>query len=297
MRVVRVGVVDVGANTARLLVAEQTANGLLRVAEERVPLGLGAEVEGGGEISSGKLAEVEEAAHQLVGTARTARAERIDVLVTSPGRQAANGHDLAAAIRSGCGLHARVLSADDEARLAFAGALSAAMPTAETVAVCDVGGGSAQLAVGSPEGGPAWIRSIDVGSLRLTRRYLGGDPPSAAELRRAESAVAEALEHLTPPLPRAALAVGGTARALRKVVGPSLGSAELTEALRVVTDRRSKQLSSEYGIARWRAEVLPGGVVLMIALQQLLAVPLKVVRGGLREGAALALLEQAEAAA
>lgn len=293
----RVGVVDVGANTARLLVAEQTVDGLLRVAEERVPLGLGAEVERGGEISDGKLAEVQEAAYQLVGTARAARAERIDVLVTSPGRQAANGQDLAAAIRRGCGLRARVLSADDEARLAFAGALSAAMPTAKTVAVCDVGGGSAQLAVGSPEGGPAWIRSVDVGSLRLTRRYLGGDPPSRAELRGVEAAVETALEHVTPPLPKAALAVGGTARALRKIVGPSLGADELAEALRILAGHRSKQVSSDYGIARWRAEVLPGGVVLMIAMQRLLAVPLKVVRGGLREGAALALLEQAEAAA
>jgi exopolyphosphatase/pppGpp-phosphohydrolase len=102
---------------------------------------------------------------------------------------------------------------------------------------------------------------------------------------------------VTPPLPRAALAVGGTARALSKIVGPSLGPGELAEALRVLADRRSKQVSSEYGVARWRAEVLPGGVVLMIAMQRLLAVPLKVVRGGLREGAALALLEQAEAAA
>ena len=297
MRVVRVGVVDVGANTARLLVAEPAPYGLARVTEERFPLGLGAEVEQGGEISAAKLVEVEQAARQLVTAARAAHAERIDVLVTSPGRQAANGAELAAAIQRGCGLRARVLSADDEARLAYAGALAASPTAATTVAVCDVGGGSAQLAVGSPEGGPAWVRSIDAGSLRLTRRYLEADPPTRTELRRAERAVEQALEHVTPPLPRAALAVGGTARALKKLVGPTLGAEELAQAAALLRRRRAKQISSEYGIARWRAEVLPGGALLVIALQRLLAVPFEVVRGGVREGAALALLERAEAAA
>ena len=102
---------------------------------------------------------------------------------------------------------------------------------------------------------------------------------------------------MTPPLPLAALAVGGTARALKKMVGPDLGPDELAEALALLRRRSAKQLSAEFGIARWRAEVLPGGALLVVGLQRLLTVPLEVVRGGVREGAALALLEQAEAAA
>jgi exopolyphosphatase/guanosine-5'-triphosphate,3'-diphosphate pyrophosphatase len=297
MRIVRVGVVDVGANTARLLVAEPGADGIERVTEERVQLGLGAEVERGGAIAKAKLAEVRDAARQLVACAWAAHADHVEVLVTSPGRQAANGSDLVAAITRGSGTRARVLDADEEARLAYAGALAVAGSTEKTVAVCDVGGGSAQLAVGSPESGPAWIRSVDLGSLRLTRRYLGGDPPSGAELRRARRAVTKALEHVTPPLPLAALAVGGTARALKKMVGPALGPDELDEAVALLRRRSAKRVSAEYGVARWRAEVLPGGAVLVAELQRLLNVPLEVVRGGVREGAALALLEQAEAAA
>jgi exopolyphosphatase/guanosine-5'-triphosphate,3'-diphosphate pyrophosphatase len=293
----RVGVVDVGANTARLLVAGQAPSGLERVAEERIPLGLGAEVEGDGSISARKLVEVQEAARHLVAAARVARADRVDVLVTSPGRQAANGGQLAKAIRRGAGIRARVLSADEEARLAFAGAVAAAGSSGSAVAVCDVGGGSAQLAVGTPETGPAWVRSVDLGSLRLTRRYFTTDPPARAELRRAEKAAVRALERLTPPLPRLALAVGGTARALKKIVGPTLGPDEIAEALALLRSRRAKQISADFGIARWRAEVLPGGTLLVLAAQRLLATPLEVVGGGVREGAALELLSQTEAAA
>src|SRR5438132_1635705 len=96
----RVGVLDIGANTARLVVFER---GLERVAEDRASLGLGAEIEATGRLSPGKLLEVEEASARMVATARSAGAARIEVLVTSPGRQSENGGELAAAIRRGCG--------------------------------------------------------------------------------------------------------------------------------------------------------------------------------------------------
>ena len=66
----------------------------------------------------------------------------------------------------------RVLSADEEGRLAYQGAVAAAASLPETVAVCDVGGGSTELVVGTPTGGPTWWRSIDLGCVRLTERFL-----------------------------------------------------------------------------------------------------------------------------
>jgi exopolyphosphatase/guanosine-5'-triphosphate,3'-diphosphate pyrophosphatase len=290
---VRVGVLDIGANTARLVVFER---GLARVVEDRASLGLGGEIEATGRISPAKLAEVTDAAAQMVATARAAGAVTVEALITSPGRQSANGAELAAAVRRGCGHEPRVLSAEDEAQLAYAGALAAASPERGPVAVCDVGGGSAQLAVGGTGGDPAWLRSIDLGSLRLTRRLLAGDPPAAAELLVAAEAVEQALDGMAPPLPHRALAVGGTARALKKIVGPTLGPGQFAEALDVLSSKPAKKVSATYGIARWRAEVLPGGALILRAMQQRLLRPLEVVRGGVREGAALALFAEAEAA-
>jgi exopolyphosphatase / guanosine-5'-triphosphate,3'-diphosphate pyrophosphatase len=289
----RVGVLDIGANTARLVVFER---GLERVAEDRASLGLGAEIEATGRLSEETLAEVEGAAGRMIATARSAGAARIEVLVTSPGRQSANGAELAAAIRRGGGHEPRLLSAEDEARLGYAGALAATRTGSGPIAVCDVGGGSAQLAIGAPDGEPAWLRSIELGSLRLTRRLLAGDPPTPERLLAAADAVQAALDGMAPPLPQTALAVGGTARALKKIVGPTLGPGQLAEALDVLASKPAKKIATTYGIARWRAEVLPGGALIVRALQQRLLRPLEVVRGGVREGAALAVFAEAEAA-
>jgi exopolyphosphatase / guanosine-5'-triphosphate,3'-diphosphate pyrophosphatase len=290
---VRVGVLDIGANTARMVVFER---GLIRVAEDRASLSLGAEIEANGGISAAKLVEVEESAAGMVAMARLVGASRIEALITSPGRQSANGAELAAAVRRGCGHEPRLLSAEDEARLGYAGAVAARPAGAGPVAVCDVGGGSAQVAIGSNGGEPVWLRSIDLGSLRLTRRHLGGDPPRVDELLAAADAVEAAIDGMAPPLPRTALAIGGTARALKKIVGPALGPAQLAEALDVLSSKPAKKVAATYGIVRWRAEVLPGGALILHALQQRLLRPLEVVRGGVREGAALAAFSEAEAA-
>jgi exopolyphosphatase/guanosine-5'-triphosphate,3'-diphosphate pyrophosphatase len=289
----RVGVLDIGANTARLVVFER---GLERVAEDRAALGLGAEIEATGRISPEKLVEVEEASARMLATGRAAGAARVEVLVTSPGRQSENGVELAAAIRRGTGHEPLLLSAEDEARLGYAGALAAARTGDGPIAVCDVGGGSAQLAIGPADGEPVWLRSIDLGSLRLSRRLLAGDPPTVDQLLAAAAAVEESLDGMAPPLPQTALAVGGTARALKKIIGPTLGPGQLAEALDVLAAKPAKKIAATYGIDRWRAEVLPGGALILRALQQRLLRPLEVVRGGVREGAALAIFAEAEAA-
>ncbi|MGE5273143.1 MAG: Ppx/GppA phosphatase family protein [Verrucomicrobiota bacterium] len=162
----------------------------------------------------------------LVGTraggtlVAVARGKRV---VASPGRQARNADQLVRLIARASGAHARVLTQEEEARLAFEGAL-ADVGADGAVAVCDVGGGSAQIAVGAVDGGPAWLRSIDLGSLRLSARVGHGDPPTKSEQAALRAEARSAVSVLTPPTPRRAVAVGGSARALRKLVGRSLGS-------------------------------------------------------------------------
>src|SRR5437763_656524 len=130
--------------------------------------------------------------------ARKLGCDAIEILVTSPGRQAANGAELVATLEAATGIRPHVLSSDEEGALAWHGAVNAAQELPETVAVCDVGGGSTQLVVGTVTSGPAWARSIDVGSLRLTRRVFAGDPPRTSEIARARTEVAAALGELAP---------------------------------------------------------------------------------------------------
>jgi exopolyphosphatase / guanosine-5'-triphosphate,3'-diphosphate pyrophosphatase len=292
-----VGVIDVGSNTVRLLVAKRRKSSLFRIHEEREPLGLGEDVELHGRIPELKLDRAAEIAGELADQARSLGSSTIEVLVTSPGRQAANGEQLRDALARGSGLGARILTAEEEARLAYVGALSAVRTGLDSVAVVDVGGGSAQLVVGTAESGPVWVRSVDLGSLRLTRRLLVSDPPSGPELAAARAEVQRSFEGVTPPLPQAALATGGTARALKRVAGRRrLQEHHIAAALAELRKRSSAALFGRYGLAPERARTLAGGALILAEAQRRLGMPLEVARGGLREGAALALLSERAAA-
>ncbi|HEY2777485.1 MAG TPA: hypothetical protein VGI77_06240, partial [Gaiellaceae bacterium] len=174
-----VGVVDVGSNTVRLLVSE---NGRTLLSE-RAMLHLGADIERHGAIPEEKLAQTASVVAGFVADARAAGVEAIEVLIASPGRQAANGAELAERLERASSCRTRILTSVEEGQLAFVGALSCARITGwRTVAVVDVGGGSAQVVVGSRKTGPVWARSIDLGSQRLTSRLLAQDPPGEAAI-------------------------------------------------------------------------------------------------------------------
>jgi len=207
----RVAVIDVGSNTARLLVATVEADGSVApLAEERSYLRLGAEIERTGSIGREKIAMAAAVCGAHAELARELGAVRSTVIVTAPGRQAASAAALLTALRVATGLPVRVLTAQGEGRLAYNGAIASAIgDLPDTIAVLDSGGGSTEIAVGSPFLGATWVRSADLGSLRLTRAHLHDDPPTAAQIASATSAAATALERMAPPTPGAALERGG----------------------------------------------------------------------------------------
>lgn len=292
----RAAVLDVGSNTVRLLVAAQAGPGLRTIHVEGVYLGLASDIERDGWISAPKLAEAKVLAAHYAKVARDHRVAHFEVVVTAPGRQSANGEALVEALASGSGAPVRVLSAEEEGSLAYAGAVGALTSPPRSVAVCDVGGGSTQLLAGTPEG-PAWMRPLDVGSLRLTARSLRSNPPTSFELESARAEVESAFDAVTPPLVATVLATGGSARALRKLAGRKLGPVELRSILELAVSAPSEKLAQEHGIQPARASTLAAGTLILSEAQRRFGVPLRVVREGVREGAILALLSRAEAAA
>lgn len=294
----RVGIIDIGSNTVRLLVASRGERGVVAVREERAASGLALDIERTGAISKGKLRDTVELTRSLAQVAAEEGAERLQVLVAAPGRQAENGGELIAALAAaGTGAHVHGLSAEEEGRFAFHGAVAALPCLPASIAVCDVGGGSTQLVFGTPLEGPVWFRSLDIGSRRLAQRCFAHDPPRPDEVAAAEAEVEHCFTGLAPPLPRAALATGGTARALRRLVGRTLSARALAQARKRVAGRSSLELAASYGLEPWRAETLAAGAIALAEAQRRLSVPLVVARAGLREGAALELLDRVAAEA
>lgn len=281
----RIGVVDVGSNTIRLLLARVEGGAVVPLEKERVRLALGAEIERTGVVSDVSIAAAAKAVSKLCDLARGGGAESIDVFLTAPGRQSGNADDLRDAIAKAASHSVRVLTTEEEGRLAYAGAVATAdVPLPKQIAVCDVGGASTEIAVGAPGSDPRWVESVDIGSVRLTERVEDVDA------RRSEAA--SAFAGVNPPPVEIALAVGGSARAARRLVGSWLGEAELAEAMRIVATKSEETISRRYGVHRTRAKILPAGLVLLAEVQERLGVPLHVCDGGIREGAVLATVAE-----
>ena len=290
---VTAGVVDVGSNTVRVVVIRDGHELLSR----REMLRLGAAIERTGSIPRDKLDEAAAVVERFVYQARAAGAQDVQILITSPGRQAANGEELAEVLAYAAQCDTRILSAVEEGLLAFRGALeTASPPSRRLVAVVDVGGGSAQVVVGTRRSGPLWARSVDIGSQRLTSRLLDGDPPGAEAVAAARAEVERHLDGFEPPVPMSAFAVGGSARALRRLAGRRLDEEILDEAVTLLSTTSTEQLIEQHGADPERVRTMTAGAVILAALQRRLDTPLKVVRAGLREGA-LAELAASRAAA
>jgi len=139
---------------------------------------------------------------------------------TSASRDARNVDVLARRVRAELGLDYRVLTGEDEARLTFRGAL-AMVPGAPEACVIDIGGGSTEFAVGRRSEPPRFRLSLDVGSVRLTERFLPTLPAVASAIRAAEAAIDAALDAVPEEAVRGLPLVegGGTARVLAVLAG------------------------------------------------------------------------------
>jgi exopolyphosphatase/guanosine-5'-triphosphate,3'-diphosphate pyrophosphatase len=296
LRTMRIGIVDVGSNTMRLLVAETAAGGVEPVHQDRSQVGLGAAIEHHGWIPAPKLAEAAECARQFAQQARALRCGDLRVVVTAPGRQSVNADDLVVELQRATGAVPRVLTAEDEGRYAYLGAAATLPGAAATLAVCDVGGGSTEIAVGPSDGSPEWLASVDIGSLRLTSRLLERDAPGKGRVKAARAAVAELFASLEPPESDIALAVGGSARALRRIVEGPLSAKALDEIGDHLAKRSAVKVAAAHGIGDRRAATVLAGAVIRAEAARRVGRPFEVARAGLREGLAAEAIAERRAA-
>lgn len=292
----RVGVIDVGSNTVRLLVATVGGGGVRSVREERRHLGLGEELLLHGRVRRRKLDELAAVTAEYARIARKHGVRELETVVTAPGRQADEPTRLLDALGRATAGEVRVVSAEEEGRLAFEGAVSRADTGERVVAVCDVGGGSTELVVGTALLGPAWVRSVDLGSLRLTAALLHGDPPVREEIDAARTVVRDTFSGVEPPRPELALATGGSARAIARIIGHEYGAGELERVLALLASRPAAESAKAFGLRPDRARTLLAGAAILAEVSRLLDVPFTPSRGGIREGAALRLAARRAAA-
>ena len=256
----RVGVLDIGSNSVRLVVFTGDRRAPFPIFNERALCGLGADLRETGRLSeTGRASAIDNIA-RFVEIAREMRLERLEALATAAVREAANGPAFAADLERRFGLPVRVLTGDEEARLSALGVASA-FPGADGV-VGDLGGGSLEL-VDLAGGTPARFATLPLGPLRLGEPAGRGRKP----LRRRVDAHLESLDWLDRLAGRPLYAVGGSWRGLarahmadrgyplRIIHGYTIGAGDAIDFLKGVS-RRAEGLGPAFEGSRRRAGTL-----------------------------------------
>jgi exopolyphosphatase/guanosine-5'-triphosphate,3'-diphosphate pyrophosphatase len=290
---VRCACIDIGSNTTRLLVAEHSGERLEPIVQERAFTRLGRVCRAGAAVPEEVVAGLTEVVAAQARQAREAGAGALRAVATAALRRVANGAEVCAALGAAAGVPVELLSAEEEAALAFAGATWACTEEASDapLGVVDVGGGSSELIVGTRAGGVSWSRSLALGSGDLADAHLHSDPPSRVALDAIRAEVAEALAGIElPPVVRA-VAVGGSATSLSRLVGPLLDADTLAAAVDGLATLPAGRVAVVHDLAVERVRLLPAGILVLAGAAALMG-PLTVAEGGLREGIVLALAAQ-----
>jgi exopolyphosphatase/guanosine-5'-triphosphate,3'-diphosphate pyrophosphatase len=283
--------IDIGSNTTRLLVAEPAGGRVRELAHQRAFTRIGKGLGRDDTIAAKKISEVVEVVATQVRVARELGSEAIRAVATAAIRDATNQDELTTAISELTGVEVEVLTDEEEARLAFVGATSALdHPPDGDIAVIDVGGASSEIAIGTIADGVRASSSFRIGSGMLADAYLRSDPPSVQELQRLRAHVAGTFEGFVLPSTELAVAVGGSASALRRLVGTVLDHESLERGLRVLATSPSERVARSAEIEPERVRLLPAGLVILEAIADCLGRQLVVGRGGLREGVIVDML-------
>jgi exopolyphosphatase / guanosine-5'-triphosphate,3'-diphosphate pyrophosphatase len=283
--------IDIGSNTTRVLVAEPDDGQLRKVMEQRAYTRLGKARDADRAISQEKIDEVCEVVATQVRLARESGAVEIRAVATAAVREASNCEDVAAAIEAAAGIPVDVLSEQEEGRLSFIGATKTlGHPVDGTVGVVDVGGGSTEIILGTVRDGAQQVRSWPVGSGMLAEELIASDPPSPAEIRKTRDRIDDLFKGVEIERPSQAVAVGGSATSLRRLVGAVLEYETLERGIRVLCGDPAAEVARRFELDPRRVGILPTGVLLLEKLSELLGQPLQIGKGGLREGVILDLL-------
>jgi exopolyphosphatase/guanosine-5'-triphosphate,3'-diphosphate pyrophosphatase len=280
----RVAAVDIGTNSARLLVADLDGHGrdakLVTVDRRTRITRLGQAVDRDRLLHPDAIERTVAVLREYRGVIDDLGAEHVRATATSASRDAANREAFFDTAEAVVGVRPELLSGEDEARLGFAGA-TAGLAEPAPYLVVDVGGGSTEFVAGSEE--PTGLCSVDIGCVRLTEQYLHGDPPTAEELSQAVSVVRDHLadvDRLVPGAASAATLVGtaGTVWTLAAVeLGVDPGASDRIDHFRLTRAAAEdvfRTLATEPaavrrhnpGLEAGRVDVIVGGAIVVVGV-------------------------------
>jgi exopolyphosphatase/guanosine-5'-triphosphate,3'-diphosphate pyrophosphatase len=272
--------IDIGTNSVLLLVAEVHGTSLTRVAERIEITRLGKGVDATHSLSPEAIARTLDALRHFRSVLDEHDVEVPRAVATSAVRDATNRDDFLVPAEAIVRAPIATLSGDEEARATFRGAtLGLDLAPDARVVTFDIGGGSTEVIFGIAQRTPDLARSLDVGAVRFTERYMHHDPPTEVELLAVRTAAEQALASLGNAAPHDVLVgIAGTITTLAAVyenVDPydatRIHGMRLTRTMLDVTLARLATLTlaarrNVQGLDARRADVIVAGAVIVQAI-------------------------------
>jgi len=269
--------IDIGSNSVLLTIVDD--EGVVLHDEARV-VGLGQGLGDRGLFQPDRLKAAESALTDFAQTAQKLGVEpwAIEAVATSAARRAMNAQTWFSRMQRRIGLRVRVISGEEEARLTWRGALTQLRLPRGPVLVVDLGGGSTELVLGDADRVVDRV-SLEIGSVRLTERFLGAplqvaDPLRMVDLRHFVQA--EIASFPLEPLPRTVVGVAGTVTTLAamtqglrqwdatRVHGALLTSTNLAQLVDLLLPASPQQRRELAAVSPDRADYLLAGAVVLL---------------------------------
>jgi len=188
----RVGVVDCGTNSIRLLIADIEGNNFREVDRQMQVVRLGQGVDETNQFHPDAISRTFAAIDLYAGEITRRGVEKIRFCATSATRDASNRQLFIDGVKERLGIEPEVISGDEEARLSFAGATREFNRTDGPFLVVDIGGGSTEFVFGTDSVESAI--SVNIGCVRMSERHFHSDPPTAGEVAIARSDIQNAID-------------------------------------------------------------------------------------------------------
>jgi exopolyphosphatase/guanosine-5'-triphosphate,3'-diphosphate pyrophosphatase len=292
--------IDIGTNTILMLIADVDSNGTIQVIrDEHIIARLGKGVDDKRMILPETFGRVLSFLSEYVRIHKVERSEQIIACGTSALRDATNRQEFIEFIKSRLGLEISILSGDEEAEMTYIGGVSEFTTSNQTqqFVVLDIGGGSSEIVTGTNESVSSKI-SLDVGSVRLTERFLKTCPPLLSSLGDAQHYVKDHLRGLArPPEGTRCIGVAGTLTTLaainlqletydrERVSGHVLGIDVIEGIFARLKGKRLEELRAIPQILPQRADIIVAGILILTeVMKQIGIVSVTASDRGLRYG-------------
>lgn len=276
--VVRAGI-DCGTNSTRLLVhdGERTLERLMRITR------LGRGVDATGRLDPDAIERTVDVLREYREVMDRHGVSQVRITATSAARDAANRDDFFDAAEAVVGARPELLSGDEEGRLSFLGATAELDPADGPFLVVDIGGGSTEISYGTTE--VTYTRSLDIGCVRLTEKYIEHDPPRPDELKTCLSLAEAYFDDVVRECPDllSARTFVGLAGTVSTAAAVEIGLAEydrdqvhhfrltkdaVEDVFRTLaTESRADRIHNP-GLEEARADVIVGGLCVLVQLMR-----------------------------